>query len=62
MKNDTVLQYSNRAIDQTGINSPIFLYSYMSFDAGLHHRGDKGRGEIGVSLPSQLERTPQFGF
>jgi hypothetical protein len=46
MKNDTVLQYSNRAIDQTGIKQPYFLYSYMSFDAGLHYRGDKVRGEI----------------
>jgi len=35
----------------------------MSFDAGLRHREDKGRGEKGgVSLHSQLERTPQFGL
>ncbi len=28
----------------------------------LIHRGDKGRGETeGVSLPAQLERTPQLG-
>jgi hypothetical protein len=42
MKNDTVLQYSNRAIDQTGIKQPyFFVLLYEFFDAGLQHRGDK---------------------
>ncbi len=34
-----------------------------TFACGCDHRADKGRGEKGgISLPSQLERTPQLGF
>ena len=32
-----------------------------TFACGRDHRADKGRGEKeGISLPSQLERTPQL--